>query len=270
MATTPEPSEYSWTEPESDYSAKYPYNNVTQTESGHFQEFDDTPGAERIRIQHRTGTYTEVQADGTRVNKIVGDNYEIVANNNNVKINGICNITIVGDSVVSVQGNKYERVTGNYYLEVDGDYQQVVNKKVSVTSGDDMELTVGSSLGQFILNAGDALQLNSDLTVDGSITGGAITSTGSVVAGTGIHAGVPGSLNPIAGISTLGGIAAGFPVAPAVPGMIEATVSVNAPLISGIVVTDIKGPMELIRLLYDMHYHIGNRGWPTSTPTPLM
>jgi hypothetical protein len=52
--------------------------------------------------------------------------------------------------------------------------------------------------------------------------------------------------------------------------MIEATVSVNAPLISGIVVTDIKGPMELIRLLYDMHYHIGNRGWPTSTPTPLM
>ena len=270
MATTPEPSEYSWTEPESDYSAKYPYNNVTQTESGHFQEFDDTPGAERIRTQHRSGTYTEVQADGTRVNKIVGDNYEIVANNNNVKINGICNITIVGDSVVSVQGNKYERVTGNYYLEVDGDYQQVVNKKVSVTSGDDMELTVGSSLGQFILNAGDALQLNSDLTVDGSITGGAITSTGSVVAGTGIHAGVPGSLNPIAGISTLGGIAAGFPVAPPVPGMIEATVSVNAPLISGIVVTDIKGPMELIRLLYDMHYHIGNRGWPTSSPIPLM
>ncbi len=163
MATTPEPSEFSWTEPESEYSAQYPYNNVTQTESGHFQEFDDTPGAERIRTQHRTGTYTEIQADGTRVNKIVGDNYEIVAKNNNVKINGICNITIVGDSVVSVQGNKYERVTGNYYLEVDGDYQQVVNKKVSVTSGDDMELTVGSSLGQFILNAGDALQLNSDL-----------------------------------------------------------------------------------------------------------
>ena len=40
-------------EPPSAYNAKYPYNNAMQTESGHFQEFDDTPGAERIRTQHR-------------------------------------------------------------------------------------------------------------------------------------------------------------------------------------------------------------------------
>jgi hypothetical protein len=270
MAKTPEPSKYSWTEPKSDFKAQYPYNNVTQTESGHFQEFDDTPGAERIRTQHRTGTYTELQADGTRVNKILGDNYEIVAKDNNVKISGICNITIVGDAVTTIEGNRYERVKGDYFLEVEGNYQKVVNKKVSITSGDDMSLIVGSATGQFILDAGDSFALNSDLTIDGSITAAAITSTGAVVAGTGIHAGVPGSLNPYAGISTLGGIAAGFPVAPTIPGMIEATVSVNAPLISGIVVTDIRGPMELIRLLYDMHYHIGNRGWPTSPPIPLM
>ena len=66
MATNP--SNNLWTEPESaanaDNQPVYPYNDVTQTESGHFMEMDDTPGAERIRLQHRTGTFTEIQADG--------------------------------------------------------------------------------------------------------------------------------------------------------------------------------------------------------------
>jgi exopolyphosphatase/guanosine-5'-triphosphate,3'-diphosphate pyrophosphatase len=61
----------SWTEPKSDYKAVYPYNHITQTESGHFIEMDDTPDAERVRIQHRTGTFTEIQADGSRINKIL-------------------------------------------------------------------------------------------------------------------------------------------------------------------------------------------------------
>ena len=54
-------------EPPSAYATQYPYNNVMQTESGHFQEFDDTPGAERMRWQHKAGTFTEWQPDGTEV-----------------------------------------------------------------------------------------------------------------------------------------------------------------------------------------------------------
>ena len=64
-------------EPPSAYAAEYPYNNVVQTESGHFQEFDDTPGAERIRTQHRAGTYTEIRPDGSEVHKIVFINFVI-------------------------------------------------------------------------------------------------------------------------------------------------------------------------------------------------
>jgi hypothetical protein len=269
MADTPEPSRYSWTEPESDFNPVYPYNNVTQSESGHFTEIDDTPGAERLRTQHRTGTYTEIQADGTSVHKVVGKNYEIIANDNNVLIKGACNITIEGDAIMQIKGNKYERVKGDYLLEVEGRMEQKVNGKYYINSGDDMKLLVNGALSRLVLDAGDSLMLNCDLAVDGQITGASITSTGAITAGTGIHAGVPGSLNPFAGISTLGGIGVGYPVAPTIPGTVLATTSVNAPLISGIVVTDIVGPMELIRLLYDMHIHPAPRGL-TGTPIPLM
>ena len=135
MATKPS-DDYSWTEPESQANdetlPKYPYCHATITESGHSFELDDTPGRERIRLQHGgaqtdgDGTFFEIQSDGTRINKIVGDNYEIVAKDNNVIISGVCNITIEGNSVVHVKGDKYEKIDGDYYLEVGGKLSQTV------------------------------------------------------------------------------------------------------------------------------------------------
>ncbi len=267
MAT--DPSTYSWTEPESPSTSKYPYNNVKQSESGHFEEWDDTPGAERIRTQHRSGTFTEVHADGTRVNKIVGDNYEITVKNNYVNIKGFCTVTIEGDSVVNVKGDKVERIEGNYYQEVFGNYEQVVKKKVKLTSGGDTAINVGGgALGTLRIVAGGTVDILSDLDVDGAIAGESVYSRGAVTAGTGIHAGVLGSANPVAGISTLGGVAVGYP-GPTVPGVVTATASVNAPLISGVVVTDIRGTMEMIRLIYDSHTHPTPRGM-SGPPVPLM
>ena len=266
MAT--DPSTYSWTEPESPATSKYPYNNVKQTESGHFQEWDDTPGAERIRTQHRTGTFSEIHADGTRVDKIVGDNYEITARNNYVKVKGFCTVTIEGDSIVNIKGDKIERIEGNYYQEVQGNYEQLVKKKVKLTSGGDTAINVGGALGTLRIVAGGTVDILSDLDVDGSIAGESVYSRGAVTAGTGIHAGVPGSLNPVAGISTLGGISAGFPSA-GLPGVVNATVSVNAPLIAGVITSDIRGTMEMIRMTYNMHTHPTPKG-PSGPPIPLM
>ena len=63
-----------WTEPESaantDYQPKYPYNNVTQTESGHTFDMDDTPTRERIRSNHRSGTLIEMHPNDPKVQKL--------------------------------------------------------------------------------------------------------------------------------------------------------------------------------------------------------
>ena len=136
--------------------------------------------------------------------------------------------------------------------------------------------TVNPSSGQVTLLAGESFSINSDLVVYGGISGDSVHSSGSVTAGTGIHAGLPGSANPVAGITTLGGINAGFPPPiPTVPGVINASVLVTAPAVVGSVITfgsilmDPMGGPPLIRTFYDIHTHIAPNGI-TTTPTPLL
>jgi len=83
----------SWSEPPTPYAAVYPYNRVMETESGHILEFDDTPGAERIHIYHRSGTFDEYHPDGSKVTRINKDAYEIVVSDKNVYVKGSLNIT---------------------------------------------------------------------------------------------------------------------------------------------------------------------------------
>ena len=40
---------------------EYPHNHVTETESGHVIEVDDTKGKERIHVFHKSGTFIEIQ-----------------------------------------------------------------------------------------------------------------------------------------------------------------------------------------------------------------
>ena len=76
----------------------YPFNAVEESDSGHFKEVDDTPGYERIKESHRTGTYYEVYPDGTKVTKIVGDDWGVTVRDKNVKVYGTCNIEVIGEA----------------------------------------------------------------------------------------------------------------------------------------------------------------------------
>ena len=121
-------------EPAPPYNASYPYNHITQTESGHLLEMDDTPGAERINILHRSGSFDEYHPDGSRVQKILGDGYEIVANNKQVHVRGTCYITVDGDSEIYTKGDCLFRTDGNQQFKVQGDCQFNVGGKFAVQS----------------------------------------------------------------------------------------------------------------------------------------
>ena len=64
-----------WGIPPDGFNPEYPYNHVTYTESGHLFELDDSPGAERIRLLHRTQSFLEFLPDGSRVDNVVGKSY---------------------------------------------------------------------------------------------------------------------------------------------------------------------------------------------------
>lgn len=122
--------EASWDEPETPYSATYPKNHVIASEAGHVFEIDDTPGSERLHEYHKSGTFEEIHPDGSKVVKVVGKNFQIVYDSDNVFIKGKANVTVSGqttvyiqnDAKIQVDGNCDIYTTGDLTKQVDGDY----------------------------------------------------------------------------------------------------------------------------------------------------
>lgn len=213
-----------WVEPESaantDYPPISPFNTVTQTESGHLFELDDTPKRERIRLAHRTGTFIEMHPNGDEVHKVFGDGYEITIKDKNVLIQGTCNIEILGDANIHVVGDKIEQVDGNYELRVKKNFKQVVEGMTMIASKSDMELKIGASqTGALSLTVGDCIFFNGDFNVSGEVTANKITSLGRID-GEGIGAGKQGF------VSLEGGLSIGS--APAIPFMINCSGIISA------------------------------------------
>jgi len=189
----------------------YPKNHVTQTESGHAIEIDDTSENERIHIYHRTGTFCEIQDTGDRVTKIIGDDYEICVQDKNVLISGKCNITVTGDARLYVEGNMIQEVGGNYNLTVHGDMKTKINgNDVKEVAGDrshqingsetrrisgKRDFIVGGTLSESIAGAA-SITMTSGLTqiINGNLT--LMTSGNSTLASGGnVDIGAGGVLN---------------------------------------------------------------------------
>lgn len=118
--------ELSWKHSEVPYNARYPYNHVIETESGHIIEVDDTPGCERINIHHKAGSFIEIDANGTRVSRTKGDVYEIMERNGFVHVKGHVVVNVEGGANINVDGNADLHVGNNLYASVDNDAKLMV------------------------------------------------------------------------------------------------------------------------------------------------
>jgi GH24 family phage-related lysozyme (muramidase) len=127
-----------WDQSPIPYNAQYPFNHVMQTESGHVLEFDDTPNSERIHMYHKAGTYTEIDANGTRTTRIVGDNYEILERNGYVHVSGSLNVTVDGAN------NLYVKNALN--VNVDGATKINIYNNADINVSGNANLSVGETL----------------------------------------------------------------------------------------------------------------------------
>lgn len=167
----------SWDQPMPAFGAKYPYNKVYETESGHVQEFDDTPGQERIHTYHRSGTYTEIDANGTQVNYIVGDNFTLMERNGCIHVAGECNITVEGNT--------------NIFARTDANIEVAQNANVRV--GNNLDLGVANDLyiaagGDVLIKAGGAFAVQADgISHKGSTVNIESSGDSNVLAGGTLH-----------------------------------------------------------------------------------
>lgn len=149
----------------------YPYNHVRETESGHVFEVDDTPGAERIHEYHTSGTFKEIMSDGTRVTKIIGDEFEIDLESKYLYVKGDFNITVEGDYNLNVKGNKYEHISGHSFTTVKGSRVSKImgNEEVDTQSNMNIHVSknrnvqIGSTDGNRPSMGNDRLRVSGEL-----------------------------------------------------------------------------------------------------------
>jgi hypothetical protein len=144
-----------FSQPSNSYAASYPYNKVTETESGHIIELDDTPGSERIHLRHKTGNSIEWLANGDQVNLVKRNNYEFTIGHRYSYTEGDQDITIDGHHKVYINksatlDNHYDIQVGanaNLNIQVDqGDVNLITRTgKVNVNAGGDYNLKVGGN-----------------------------------------------------------------------------------------------------------------------------
>lgn len=165
-----------WNQSQVPYNTRHPYNRVMETESGHILEFDDTPENERIHEWHKSGTFREIDRNGTEVRKIVGDSYEILERNGYVHIKGTCNITVEGNANILVANNLDLEVDGNMNCTVGGNMNWSVGGNIKIKSGGSEHHSNGSD------HSIDATQihLNSGRSTAGSIPGPYKTASGEI------------------------------------------------------------------------------------------
>jgi len=155
------PNGMSWSQPESPYKGEYPYNKVTNTERGHIIEIDDTPGAERLHIYHRSGTFIEIDANGSVIKRAMGSNYEIVDKNGYISIAGKADISINGECNIFV-GNDAN-------IEVEGDTNLTCHNDITATAGGTFNMSAVESFNirsaNVFIEADNQLHLKANATL---------------------------------------------------------------------------------------------------------
>jgi predicted chitinase len=134
-----------WSQPLSSYNTVYPYNKVMETESGHLMEFDDSPDGERVHLYHRKGSYLEIDPNGSQLNFIVGDGYQIVLRNNNIYVVGSANLTVGGNIRILCQGDAKIEVEGTSDIVLKNDSTIGVATNLTMNVAQDFDLNVGGN-----------------------------------------------------------------------------------------------------------------------------
>ena len=136
-------------EPEASYASKYPYNKVLTTEGGHVVEIDDTPGKERIHIMHKSGTYIEIDSEGTRVDKTVGDHYSIIVGGENIRILGDAEIEVNGNADITLSQNAAITCYGNLAGKVFGEASLYIEKDAKIVGDSNITLQARQNISVF-------------------------------------------------------------------------------------------------------------------------
>ena len=148
-------------------NAKYPTNHVFETETGHYVEFDDTEGNERIHLFHKKGTFIEIDSAGNMIIKTVGNVTNIVAGNMDTYVKGNYSVSAGGNIDVYAGGNLTEKVDGNRKTTITGNDEVAITGTLTAKVTKDVTNTYSANLTTTITALG-SIKASGAMTVGGS------------------------------------------------------------------------------------------------------
>ena len=132
-------------------SAKYPTNHVFETETGHYVEFDDTAGNERIHLYHKMGTFIEIDSAGNMIIKTVGNVTNIVAGNMDTYVKGNYSVSAGGNIDIYAKKDLTEKVDGNVKITVKGNVESAITgsltEEVTMDVTQDYKVNLTTTIG---------------------------------------------------------------------------------------------------------------------------
>lgn len=143
-------ADVSQTEPSStDDLTEYPDSTVLETKSGHVVTLDDTPGNERVRVYHTSGSYIEIKADGTFVQKSVNtdsaSHYIHMSDVQEHIAKGV-KTYIEANREEIIGANFLQNVKGDLKLHVGGNLDWQVDGNINITSTGTQTRTAGGNM----------------------------------------------------------------------------------------------------------------------------
>jgi len=154
-------------EPPSAFAPEYPYNNVYETGSGHAKEYDDTPGYERIMERHKSGTQYEIQPDGTKIERVVRDNYQLVVGHDTLEVYGNVRIIVSGQADIAVANDVNLAAGGNLTADITGNMTANITGTTSLIGVDNIKIDVTGSDKKITLDGDVDITGNLRLTAEG-------------------------------------------------------------------------------------------------------
>lgn len=152
-------------EPPTPYDAKYPYNHVYESESGHVIEVDDTPNSQRLHWYHRSGTFTEIHPNGLEVNKIKKSQYNFIyedyynATKNSMNLDAGDAFRLKTGTVINLNsGSDHNRQVG---ANLNGNISENINTRVgkSVYTGIGEETRTIAGEGVYVCSKGSVVHI---------------------------------------------------------------------------------------------------------------
>ena len=237
----------------------YPDDAVIETKSGHVIEIDDTPDNEKIRVYHKSGSYIDFRPLGDFLKKIVGNVNKIVNGYIETHIKGYVKTYIEGnvDEIIGTDlehpDDKSTFVSVKKYIKGTLD-KHIAGYVKTYIEGNMDEIIEGYVKREIALNLDEHIKKNKTETIDGGVKTEIKMDNFHHLAGY-FKITADGNLEIINDVKVTGSLE------------VSTAITAGSDITSKSEVADFMGNLSSLRNAYDAHFHVGNLGVPTATPT---